>query len=128
MERVINMLLGVVLFSLIMMSGTVLITNFSGSAPKTLPGYSAGSALANQTQGYMGNLSSTGESSTILTGISGVVGLIKLLVFDAPRYVALVISETIDWFGLPSVVATLIQAVTIIIAVAVGILLLRGVA
>ncbi len=128
MKEIKSMLIWALMFSFLFASAAVVITGFGGDATN-LPAQDQANELITRTESYSEDFAEVAESPTggIITGITGLGQVIKLVVFDAPSYAGAVIEESFAFLRLPGSFATLIKAILIIIVITTGILLLRGV-
>lgn len=127
MKEVVSLIIGVLMFSLVMIGGTFLIGDFTGSTPVGLPGYSTGSDLSGSINETAGEFSDTAESTDSGLGVFGLVKLIVGTIIKTPIYVSEVIYDTGVFLGLPTQFAVFLIASVWITIIGVGILLLRGV-
>lgn len=122
-----DIIVSALLFSLVIIMGTVVIDEMSGETTE-LPGYDTGEELREKVTSYAGDVKDVAEEpESASIGLTGLAGLIKLVLLDAPIYAASVITEVVTYFGLPIAMAYFLIAIIIITVVYEAILLYRGV-
>ena len=121
-----SLVVSMLLFTLIMFGGVVVISDFA-SETVDLPGDEQRIQIQDQINSAVDDINAVTEDLNLLSGMRGIIGLIKAVVIDMPIYAGVIITETASHFGLPGTVAVTIPFIIIMIAVYEGILLLRGV-
>lgn len=122
-----DIIVSALLFSFVIIAGTYILDEMSGESTE-LPGYETGEELREKVTSYAGDVKDVAEEpESASIGLTGLAGLIKLVLLDAPIYAASVITEVVAYFGLPITLAYFLIAIVIIVVVYEAILLYRGV-
>jgi len=126
MSEITKLIVGVLLFAVVAYGGAQLIGLFTLSTPTDLPGYGTGENLETDIETHIGSFQDTTEEESDV-GVGGLIGLVKDVILNTPRYVSEVVSGWLAYFGIPGFVGNMLRAAVYIVVIWVGILLLRGV-
>jgi len=119
----------VLLVALVLGGGTLLIADFGGDTVDLLGESTVmgGDTINGTMTDIAGEVEQISEDTSTTSGISGIVGAIKLFV-KMPGYAANMLGETVSYFGIPGVVALTLGSILMVMVIYELILLLRGVA
>lgn len=124
-----GIMITILLVTLVLGGGTLLIVDFGGDAVDLLGESSEyeGETLDEAMIGISGDVEQISEDTATVSGVSGIIGVIKTFV-KMPGFAARMLMSTFTYFGIPGVVAVTLGSILMVIVIYEIILLLRGVA
>lgn len=124
-----GIIVSILLVTLVLGTGTVLIADFGGDTVDLMgeSTTSEGETLNSTMIEISGAVEQISEDTTTVSGISGIITVIKLFV-KMPAFAAQMLMSALAFFGIPGIVAITGGSIILVIVIYEIILLLRGVA